>query len=62
MRVALGKPCVFGRIKPCVHAGEDGELPRWRHGELALLAKVAGVSLIGGDHLGDDFRHNTPPL
>ena len=62
MGVAFGEPSVFGRIEPCVHAGENRELPGWRQWKLALGSERFRIGLIGGDHLVDDFGHVATPL
>ena len=62
MGVAFGEPGVFGRIEPCVHAGENRELPGWRQWKLALGSECLSIGLIGGDHLVDDFGHFATPL
>ena len=48
MGVAFGEAGVFGGVEPGVHAGEDGETPRGRHGELALVAETGGIGFVGG--------------
>ena len=45
--VALGEAGVLGRVEAGVHAGEDGEMPARRHRQLALVAKVRRVGLVG---------------
>jgi hypothetical protein len=60
--IAFGKAGVFGGVEPGVHAGEDGETPRGRHGELALVAETGGISLVGGEHFLQDRSHGESSL
>ena len=56
MRVALTQAGELGRVEARVHAGQDREATgRW-HGELALVAELAGITLVGLEDLGKD-RH-----
>lgn len=45
-----GNPIATGHVVVAqgVHAGEDGETPRRRHGELALVAETGGIGFVGG--------------
>src|SRR5512139_2248393 len=45
--VALGEAGVLGRVEAGVHAGEDGEMPARGHRQLALVAKIGRVGLVG---------------
>jgi hypothetical protein len=53
--VAFGEAGELGRVKSGVHAGEDGEVPRRRHGEIALFAETGCVLLVSGEDFLEDF-------
>src|SRR3954447_3970204 len=54
VRVTLAETGVPRRVESCVHAGEDGEAPRWRKGEIRLRAEACGVLIVGCENLAAD--------
>jgi hypothetical protein len=58
VRVAFGESGELGGIKPRVHASEDGKVSRRRHSELAFIAKVGAVFLVGCKYFLKNFAHN----
>src|SRR4051794_26781411 len=44
VRVTLAETGVPRRVESCVHAGEDGEAPRWRKGRSDFAPKLAAYS------------------
>jgi hypothetical protein len=58
VRVAFGEPGELGRIKPRIHASENGKMSRWRHGELRFVAKIGGVLLVGRKYFLKNVAHN----
>jgi hypothetical protein len=51
MTCAFAEACELGRVKPRVHAGENGEAARVRHWELRLIAEVLRVSRVLRENL-----------
>jgi hypothetical protein len=47
MGVAFREPGIFGGIEPRIHASQNGEMSRGRHGELAFFAEIPGVLVVG---------------
>ena len=62
MRVAFRQAGVFRRIEARVHAGEDGEAPRRRQREIALVAEVRDIGGVGRRHFIDDCLLISSPL
>jgi hypothetical protein len=60
MRVTFLQSCIFGGIKPRVHAGQNRETPRWRQGKLPLVAERGGIGIVRSEHLVKNFGHGTP--
>ena len=54
--VAFREPGIFGRIEPCIHASQNGEMSRRRHGELAFFAEIPGVLGVGFEDGVKRFR------
>jgi hypothetical protein len=57
VRIALGQPSKLGRIKPRIHASQNGKASRRRHGQLRFVAKVGNISLIRCNHFLKNFAH-----
>src|SRR5271165_7194562 len=62
MRVAFGETRIFGRIEPRVHAGENGETPRWRKSKLPPVPELRHVFCVGGHDLCDNCHVFLPLL
>jgi hypothetical protein len=58
MRVAFGQPRELGRIKPRIHASENGKASRRRYGESRLIAKIGGVFLVGCKYFLKNVAHD----
>ena len=57
VRVAFRKASELCRIEPRVHASQNREAPRGRHGELTFSAKAFAVGAIGGRHFIKNSAH-----
>src|ERR1022692_3184379 len=58
VRVAFGQSGELGRIKPRIHAGENGKVSRRRHREPCFIAKIGGVSLVRCKYFWKNVAHN----
>ena len=57
MRVAFGKPSIFGGIESRVHASQNREASGGRQRKVAFRPKRRSVGLVGGQDFFEDFRH-----
>lgn len=57
MGIAFREPGVLRRIEARIHAGEDGEFSDGRHEELAFVAEIRHVGLVGSQYFVEDLAH-----
>ena len=55
--VTFGKACVFRRVQPRIHAGEDGKSTSGRQRQILFGAEARRIFLVGGNDFIDNFGY-----